>query len=74
MYYLILCEKATGILLELDDKTRFLKNEKNERPSLNFENIEDAENKANNLISKDENLEVSIYDLNWSFIKKICKE
>lgn len=74
MYHLILCEKATGILLELDGKTRFLKTETNERPSLNFENIEDAENIANNLIIKNESLEIAIYDFNWSFIKTISKK
>ncbi|AWK02843.1 hypothetical protein HYN56_00890 [Flavobacterium crocinum] len=69
MYNLILCEKATGIILELDGKTRFLKSETNSRPFLSFEDIEDAENKANNLISKNDNLEIGMYDSNWNFIK-----
>jgi len=58
MYHLILCEKATGIVLEVDGKTKFLKTETNERPFLKFENIEKAKDEANNLINKNDSLEL----------------
>lgn len=74
MYHLILCEKATGIVLELDGKTKFLKTETSERPSLKFENIEKAKDEANNLINKNDSLEIVIYDSNWNFLKRIVKE
>ncbi|KAF2514260.1 hypothetical protein [Flavobacterium foetidum] len=70
MYNLVFCEKATGIILEIDGKTRFLKSETNSRPFLSFENIQEAESKANDLLIKNDNLEISIYDSNWNFIKR----
>ncbi|MGU3376135.1 hypothetical protein [Chryseobacterium sp. M5A1_1a] len=70
MYYVILCEASTGILLELDAKTKFIKTEVNTRPYLIFDSLDKAEKKAFELIDDNNNLEVGIYDSEWSFIKR----
>jgi len=73
MYYIIICEKATGIILELDGKTRFIKTDTNTRPSISFDNISEAEDKAHILVMENDNLEIGIYDATWSFIKRVIK-
>lgn len=74
MYYIIMCEIATGIILELDGKTRFIKTETNIRPSLSFDNIKEAEEKANIFVLENHDLEIGIYDETWSFIKRVVFE
>ncbi|HEU0126846.1 MAG TPA: hypothetical protein VFQ56_11095 [Flavobacterium sp.] len=74
MYQIILCEKATGIVLELDGKTRYHAGENNKRPSFSFDNLLEAENKAYDLINVNSDLEIAIYDCNWEYIKTITKE
>lgn len=71
MYYIIFCEKETGIILELDGKTRFVKTENNSRPYISFENLQEAEERANILVSEKQYLEIGIYDDTWEFIKRI---
>lgn len=74
MYYLIMCEIATGIILELDGKTRFLKTDTNVRPSISFDTLKEAEERAKFLVFENYDLEIGIYDDTWSFIKRIIKE
>ena len=72
MYHIIICEKTTGIVLELDRKTHFNKTNTNIRPSINFSTLEKAEGKAVSLVKNANDIEIVIYDENWSFIKLIA--
>lgn len=74
MYQIILCEKATGIVLELDGKTRYQAGTNNTHPSFSFDNLLKAENKAYDLVNANTDLEIGIYDGNWEFVKRITKE
>lgn len=74
MYYIILCEIATGIILELDGKTRFLKTETNSQPYITFENLKEAEDKANIFVLENQDLEIAIYDHAWELKKRVTKE
>lgn len=70
MYQIILCEKATGIILELDGKTRYQAIEENMCPTLSFETLKEAEEKAHDLLKSNIDLEITI-NSNGEFIKRI---
>ncbi|GAA3780570.1 hypothetical protein [Flavobacterium ginsengiterrae] len=71
MYRIILCEKATGIVLELDGKTRFSNNDTNSPlPSMTFNTIEEAEDMAAALIKENSTLEIGIYKNDETFVKR----
>ncbi|SHF74581.1 hypothetical protein [Flavobacterium defluvii] len=74
MYYIILCEIATGIVLELDGKTRFVETDADNLPHISFENLKKAEERADMLVLENQDLEIAIYDENWKFIKRVTKK
>ena len=75
MYHIVICERSTGIVLELDFKTRFNSTEnKKEYPRINFESIDIAELKALEIINYYNHLEVSIYSNDKEFIKRVVYE
>ncbi|WDF65355.1 hypothetical protein [Flavobacterium sp. KACC 22763] len=65
MYFIMICEYRTGIILELDCKTRFNDFDgQGNIPRLSFFDLESAEKKAVELIKSNNELEVSIVSEN----------
>jgi len=72
MYFIFVCEYRTGIILELDFKTRFNDFDgKGNIPKLLFRDLESAENKAMEIIIGNNELEVTIGSDNDSSFSKI---
>lgn len=72
MYHIVICENNTGIVLEIDGKTRFNDFEKKGNyPSISFLDLDSAEEEALDIINKNNNLEVSIYTENKEFVKRL---
>lgn len=72
MYHIVICEYKTGIVLEIDCKTRFNDLERNGNyPSIPFLDLDSAEQEALNMIKNNKDLEVSIYKETNIFIKRL---
>lgn len=75
MYHIVICEHATGIVLELDGKTRFKDLvKKSDYPCMTFSDLERAEKKASEIVNANHSLEVSIYTESKECIKTIFLE
>jgi hypothetical protein len=72
MYHIVICEYSTGIVLEIDGKTRFNNLERNGNyPSISFLDLDSAEEEALNIIKNKKHLEVSIYKDTKEFVKRL---
>ncbi|ABQ03209.1 MULTISPECIES: hypothetical protein [Flavobacterium] len=69
MYQIILCEKATGIILELDGKTRYSYDGINDFPPTFFASLEEAEDKADALLKENNTIEIQICNTDGSRVK-----
>lgn len=71
MYFIVICEYRTGIILELDCKTRFNDFDgQGNIPRLPFFDLESAERKAVELIKRNNELEVTIVSENDAIFSK----
>lgn len=71
MYFIMICEYRTGIILELDCKTRFNDFDgQGNIPRLPFFDLESAEKKAAEIVKSNSQLEVSIVSENDATFSK----
>ncbi|MFC4479218.1 hypothetical protein [Flavobacterium chungangensis] len=71
MYFIMICEYRTGIILELDCKTRFNDFDgQGNIPRLPFFDLESAEKKAAEIVKNNNELEVSIVNENEARFSK----
>ena len=70
-YYLLLCERATGIILQPDCATRFQRmDDTTELPYVPVASLEDAESRARGIAIMYPEVEVSLWDEQKNYIKE----